>query len=117
MSVKRPLPSLRYSLFADARPAGEPDVEVETPVGVRIAPRRGARVGQIRHAGLGRDLDERAAIVAVQTVRDAVLEADEQIEIAVVVVVGPATRLAAGRGEQVRLHELEARRRRRRSPT
>jgi hypothetical protein len=94
----------------DARSPREPDVEVEAPVGVRIAPRRGARIRQVRHPGLPAGLDERAAIVAVQAVCDAVLEPDEEVEITVVVVIGPAAWLPASHRKQLWLDELEARR-------
>ena len=106
-----PLAVVDIELVRHARTAGETDVEIEPAVRVRIAPRRRPRVGRVGQTGIGRDLDEPAAVVAIQPVGDPVLEADEEIEIAVVVEIGPTTRLDAGGGEEIRLDQLEARRR------
>ena len=90
--------------------ARESDEQVDVAVAVEVAPRRGARVVEIGDAELRGDVRERAVVVAIETVRLALPEADEQIEVAVVVEVGPAVRLTAGGGEEIRLDELEARR-------
>ncbi len=94
---------------ARLRSAGEPDVQVDLAVAIKIAPRRGASVGEVGDPGRARHLDECPAIVAIQPVRLALLEADEQIQIAVAVDVRPGVRLAAWRPEQLRLDQLELR--------
>jgi len=89
------------------RAVDEADVDVEIAVGIEIAPRRGSRLDVVGEADGGGDVDEATVILAVKTVRPAA-KADELVQIAVVVVVGPRVRLTAGDAEQLWLDELEA---------
>src|SRR5439155_13591074 len=59
---------------------------------------------------LGGHVGKAASVVSVQSIRDAVLEAGKEIEMAVVVEIGPAVRLSAGDCKQVGLNQLELRR-------
>ena len=90
------------------RGARKADEQIGIPVVVVVAPRRDARLVEVGEADLGRDVDERAVVVAIQAVHLAA-EADEQIEVAVAVEVGPGIRLAALEREERRLHRLEER--------
>ena len=92
------------------RAAHEADVEIEVAVAVEVAPRRGAGLDVVGQADRGRDILEAPVILAIETIRPAA-KADELVEIAVVVEVGPRVRLPAGHAEQLRLNQLEARRR------
>ena len=45
MSMKRAVAVVAIELVREARPPGEPDIEIEAAVGVRIAPRGGVQIG------------------------------------------------------------------------
>ena len=64
------------------------DIQIGQPVVVEIAPRRGHAVAVQTDAARARDLEERAAVAAVERARPVVR--DEQIEIAVEIEVGHA---------------------------
>ena len=81
-------------------------IEIGIAVGVEVAPRRGARLDVVGEADFGRDIAKRAFVVAIEAVRPAA-ERDEVIEVAVVVGIGPRVGLAAGRGKQLGLDQLE----------
>ena len=67
-------------------------------VAVEVAPRRGARLDVSARPTRGRDIVESSAVLPIQAIR-AAAEADELVEIAVVVEVGPRVRLTAVGGE------------------
>ena len=72
------------------------------------SPQAAARVSVTSATPDGRrDVGERAAVVAIEPVGLALLETDEQVEVAVVVDVGPGVRLRSGGRKQVGLHRLE----------
>ena len=100
---------IAIQLARDGGLAREAHEQVDVAVAVEIAPGRRARVVEIGDTHLGANLDERAVVIAIQLVRHAFAEADEEIEIAVVVVVGPAIGLASRGREEIRLHQLELR--------
>ena len=79
------------------RSAGEANIQIDVTVAVEIAPRCGARVRRIGNPGTACRLDEGAAIVAIQTIRFALLEADEQIQVSIGVVIKRQNTLAACR--------------------
>ena len=84
----------------------EPDEQIGIAVGVEVSPRRGARRPRVGDAGRRRHVGEDARVVAIQPVRRAV-EPDEQIDVAVAVVIrGGVDERAAG-GEQLRLDRFE----------
>ena len=81
----------------------EADEQIRIAVRVEISPRGRAgrpRVGDARGRG---DIREHAAVVAIQAVGRAV-EADEQIDVAVAVVVRRGVHERPAGGEQIRLH-------------
>ena len=75
-------------------------------IAVEVAPRRDARLDRVRQADRRRHIFESSVVLPVQTVR-ATAEADELVEVAVVVEVGPRVGLAAVGGKEIRLDELE----------
>ena len=101
------VPVVAIQLVGNPRPSGEPDVEIQMTVSVEVAPRRSPGVGQVGQAQLGGHLPERAAVVPIEPIREAGLVSDEQVEVAIVVEVGPAIRLSTGAGEQIWLNQLE----------
>jgi hypothetical protein len=94
-------------LVGDA--AGKADVQIEVTVAVEVAPCRDARLDRVRKADGRRHIFESSVVLLVQTVR-AAAEADELVEIAVVVEVGPGISLAATGGKEIRLDKRKPRR-------
>lgn len=87
----------------------EAEKQVGVAVGVDIGPRRRARGTRVGHArGFGH-VHERALVVAIQPVGLPV-EAHEEIEVAVAVIVGKPVHERAARAEQVGLNRGERRR-------
>src|SRR4029078_10030595 len=70
-----------------ARAGREADEQIGIAVAVEVPPRRGARRARIADAGGAGNVREDALVVSIQPVWRAV-EADEEIEIAVAVVIG-----------------------------
>ena len=102
---------LRYSFNTDAAlQRREAEQQIGIAVGIEVAPRRRARRPRVRHAGGRGHVGEHALVVAIQAIRLAV-EADEHVEIAVVVVVGEGVGEIRPGAEHVRLHRLEHRQR------
>ena len=91
------------------RTADEADVEIDVAVRVVVAPRRDARLDVVGNPGGGGDIREAAVILPVESIRPAA-EADELVQLPVVVEIRPRVRLSARRAEELRLHELEGRR-------
>src|SRR5262245_3211564 len=77
------------------------------PVVCKVAPGCRACVGGVGYTKILGDVREGTAVVAIQTIRDALLEPDELVVEAVAVEVCPATRLSARHGEHLGLDELE----------
>jgi hypothetical protein len=70
---------------------------------------RAAGVGKIGDSRLLRDLGKSPAVVAIEAIRQAAFEADEEVEVSVAIEVGPAIGLRTRRSKQLRQHRNEAR--------
>jgi hypothetical protein len=90
------------------RRACESHEQVDIAVPVEVAPRGDARLDVVGDADLCRHIAKASVILLVEAIRPAA-KADELVELPVVVEIGPGVRLAARRGEEVLLHELEIR--------
>ena len=88
------------------RASGKPDVEIDVAVAVEVAPRRDTRLDVVGDADGSCDVAEMSVVLTIETIRPTA-EADELVELAVIVEIGPRVRLAARRAEQIGLHELK----------
>ena len=102
-------PVIAIQLVRNSRSPAESDIEIQLTVAVEVAPRRGPGIVQVGQIQLGGHLPERAIVMPIEPIREVGLEPDKQVEVAIVVEVGPAIRLTAGAGEQVWLNQLEVR--------
>ena len=79
------------------------------PVRVVIAPGYGSRTFGIRYAQLGGDLNEHALVISVEAIRLPRSESNVQVQISIIVEVGPGMRHGPSLSHELRLNSLKTR--------